>query len=69
LHDGNGALVTANDNWKDQQQTEIEQTRIPPNHPAEAAIVADLPPGSYTAVVNAKDNTAGVGLIEVYNLR
>jgi hypothetical protein len=35
---------------------------------AEAAIVAELPPGAYTAIVAGKDGT-GIGLIEVYNLR
>jgi hypothetical protein len=67
LHDGNGALIVSNDNWKSAQQTEIEQTQIAPQNDAESAIVADLPPGLYTAVVAGK-NTNGVGLIEIYNL-
>jgi hypothetical protein len=67
LHDGNGALLVSNDNWKSAQQTEIEQTQIPPAHDAESAIVADLPPGVYTAVVGGK-GASGVGLIEIYHL-
>jgi hypothetical protein len=35
---------------------------------SEAAIVADLQPGAYTAILAGKDGT-GIGLIEVYNLR
>jgi hypothetical protein len=69
LRDANGALLIANDNWKEQQQAAIEQTGIPPNDPAEAAIVGDLPPGAYTAVVAGKNGSTGVALIEVYNLR
>lgn len=69
LHDGNGMLLFANDNWKDQQQEALEKTGIPPNESSEAAIVADLGPGAYTAVVAGKDGATGVALIEVYNLR
>ena len=35
---------------------------------ADSAVLATLPPGSYTAVVSAADGRAGVGLIEVYDL-
>lgn len=69
LHDGNGALLLANDNWKDQQQAAIEQTGIPPNDHSESAIVADLAPGAYTAIVAGKNGASGTALIEVYNLR
>ena len=69
LRDGNGAPLLANGDWKDQQQTAIEQTGIPPNDPLESAIVADLSPGAYTAIVAGKDGATGVGLVEVYTLR
>jgi hypothetical protein len=68
LRDSNGALLFANDNWKDQQQAAIEQTGIPPNESSESAIVADLTPGAYTAVVAAK-GLSGISVIEVYHLR
>ena len=68
LRDNNGELVRANDNWQESQQTEIEQTTIPPGHPAESAIVATLAPGNYTAVVRGTNNGSGVGLVEVYNV-
>ena len=45
LYDGNGVLLASNDNWKRDQQTQIEATQIPPPTDSEAAIVADLPPG------------------------
>ena len=68
LRDGNGVLLRSNDNWKDQQRTDIEATQIPPTMDSESAIIADLPPGLYTAIVAGKGSN-GVGLIEVYNLR
>jgi probable HAF family extracellular repeat protein len=68
LRDGNGVLLRSNDNWKDQQHTEIEATQIPPTMDSEAAIIADLPSGLYTAIVAGKGSN-GVGLIEIYNLR
>ncbi len=68
LFDSNGVLLATNDNWKDTQQAEIEATGIPPKNDAEAALVATLAPGLYTAIESGKDGTTGVGLVEVYNL-
>ena len=68
LHDSTGALVSANDNWKDAQQAEIEATGVAPTDDAESALVADLLPGSYTAIVRGKDDTTGVALVELYSL-
>ena len=69
LHDFNGAQIAFDDNWKDSQQAEIEATTIPPTDDHEAAILSDLNPGAYTAIVRGKNNTTGVGLMEVYNLQ
>ena len=68
LHDSNGTLLASNDDWKSDQQTEIEATGIPPSDDAEAAILATLAPGAYTAIESGKDGGIGVGLIEFYNL-
>jgi hypothetical protein len=68
LRDSNGVLLQYNDNWKDSQQAAIEATGIPPQNDLEAAILATLLPGSYTAITAGKDGSMGVGLIEVYNL-
>ena len=68
LHDPEGALVTTNDNWKDDNQAEIEATSVPPTDDRESAIVATLYPANYTAIVRGKDDTTGVGLVEVYYL-
>jgi len=68
LHDGTGTLIASNDNWKDTQQAAIEATGIPPTDDRESAILTALWPGPYTAIVRGKNNTTGVGLVEVYNI-
>jgi hypothetical protein len=61
-------LLAVNDNWKDEQQAEIEATGIPPGDQLESAIVRTLDPGNYTAVLFGKADRVGVGLVEVYDL-
>ncbi len=68
LHDGNGALVRSNDNWKETQQAEIEATSLAPTNDLESAIFQTLAPGAYTAIVRGALDTTGVGLVEVYRL-
>ena len=68
VFNGNGDLIAGNDNWGSMQQAEIEATTIPPSNELEAAVVAVVPAGPYTAVVRGANNGTGVGLIEVYNL-
>ena len=58
-----------NDNWKSTQEAAIRATTIPPTRDEEAAILASLPPGPYTAIVRGKNATTGVGLVEVYNVQ
>ncbi|MFZ1218257.1 MAG: hypothetical protein WAO00_03140 [Chthoniobacterales bacterium] len=68
LH-GPGAFVTiTNNNWRETQEAAILATGIPPTDNRESAIDATLVPGAYTAVVTGNGNTAGVALIEVYDL-
>ena len=69
LHDGSGALIAMNDNWRDIQEAEIIATEIPPTDDRESAILQTLAPGNYTAIVRGKDNTTGVALVEAYNLQ
>jgi hypothetical protein len=75
LHDGSGTTVATNDNWKFDDQTDesqeaaIRATTIPPPNDLESALIATLAPGNYTAIVRGKNNTTGVGLVEVYNLQ
>lgn len=68
LHDGNGALVQRNNNWRDDQEAAIRATGMQPSSDSEAAIMRDLVPGAYTAIVSGQSATTGVGLVEVFTL-
>ncbi len=68
LHDANGAVIS-NEGWRNTQEADIKATTIPPSNDNEAAILATLVPGSYTAVVRGRNNTTGIGLVEAYNLQ
>jgi hypothetical protein len=70
LHDGNGALLEANDNWVDSpnKQAIIDST-IPPTNDLESAIVRTLSPANYTAIVRGVNDTTGIGVVQVYALQ
>ncbi len=68
LHDSNGALIVANDNWRSDQEAEIIATTIPPSNNLESAIVRSLAPGNYTAVVRGTNNATGIAVVEAYAL-
>jgi hypothetical protein len=73
LHNADGTKLRTNDNWKidDQsgqsQEADIQGTGIPPNDDRESAILVDVAPGSYTAILAGKNGT-GIGLVEIYNV-
>lgn len=68
LYDSNGSLIFANDNWRSNQAQQIIDSGVPPADDREAAIVATLEPGGYTALVHGAASTQGVALVEVYDL-
>ena len=68
LYNSTGALLASNDDWKETQQSEIEDAGLAPTDDRESALQAALVPGAYTAIVRGKDNSTGVGLVEAYNL-
>ena len=68
LYDSNGSLLSTNDNWRTDQQGPIIDSTIPPTDDREAAIVATLAPGAYSAIVRGKNDSTGVALFEVYAL-
>src|SRR6266481_5035515 len=77
LHNGAQALIASNDNWQhtiiggiithDQVQN-IQNSGHAPGDARESAIMENLPPGNYTAIVRGVNNTTGVALVEVYDL-
>jgi hypothetical protein len=68
LHSPDGSLIYENDDWRSDQEQQILDTAVAPTDDREAAIVATLTPGNYTAIVRGQGNNTGVALIEVYNL-
>jgi hypothetical protein len=68
LHDGTGAVVISNDDWKIPQETDIAATGLAPPDDHESGILLTLQPGSYTVIESGKNSTSGVGLIELYDL-
>ena len=68
LHDGNGALIQANNDWRDTQEFALQSTGLAPTDNLEAAMLISLAPGSYTAIVKGADGRTGNGLVEVYQL-
>ena len=65
---GDGSLVMANDNWRNTQQAQITAAGLAPANDLEAALIATLPAGNYSAVVSGKNGGTGVALVEVYDL-
>src|SRR5262249_36994889 len=77
LHDGTGSLIATNDDWQttilggiigSSQVSDIQNSGHVPTAASESAIIANLPPGNYTAIVRGVNNTTGVALVEVYDL-
>jgi len=77
LHNRTGALIASNDDWQTtipggvistNQVNDIQNSGLAPTVASESAIIADLQPGNYTAIVSGVNNTTGVGLVEVYDL-
>ena len=66
--DSTGKSIFINDNWKDTQQAGIQATGLAPPNDLESAIRIALQPGNYTAILSGKNNTTGVGLVEVYDI-
>ncbi len=69
LYTGSGDLVGFNLDWQDGQGAEVAATGLEPSNSAEAALIVTLQAGNYTAVVEGEGSTAGVGLVEVYQVQ
>ena len=69
LYNGSGELLESNDNWQEAPNgQEIIDSTIPPPNELESAILRNVEPGAYTAVVRDVAGGEGVGLVEVYDL-
>jgi hypothetical protein len=68
VHDGQGARVSSNDDWRSDNEAGIRATGVAPADDREAAALLRLVPGAYTAIVRGSNESSGVALVEVYRL-
>jgi hypothetical protein len=70
LRDANGTLIGSNNDWQDDavQAAGLTAANLAPPNSLDAAIMATLPPGLYTALLAGRNGGTGIGLVEVYDL-
>ncbi|MEY2499631.1 MAG: hypothetical protein QOD12_3187 [Verrucomicrobiota bacterium] len=68
LYNSQAQIIASNDNWQDTQGPDIAATTLAPKNPLEAAILATLQPGAYTAIVDGNGGAKGIALVEAYDL-
>lgn len=67
LRNENGMLLASNDDWK-ANEAQVTATGLAPADDREPALATDLAPGNYTAILQGKESTPGVGVVEIYHL-
>ena len=69
LHNAAGATIGFNDDWgQSANSAAIAGSGVAPTNPNEPAILMDLAPGSYTAVLSGTNQTTGIAVVEIYDL-
>jgi hypothetical protein len=69
LYNSSRTLIATNDNWQnDPHNADIQKNGFAPPNLLESATMQTLTPGAYTVVVNGKNATPGMGLVELYDL-
>jgi hypothetical protein len=68
LFDSDSSLMQ-NDDWQDDpaQAAQLAALGLALPNTKESGIVATLPPGNYTVLVAGKNQTTGIGLVEIYD--
>lgn len=69
LRGSDGALLMQNNDWQDDpaQAAQLTALGLALQDPNESGIVATLQPGAYTAILAGNNQTAGLGLVEIYD--
>jgi hypothetical protein len=66
LHDGYGATIDSNDDWR-ANEAAIRGTGLQPGNDAESALLkTNLPLGAYTVILRGKNGGIGIGVLEAY---
>jgi hypothetical protein len=77
IRDAVNTLIAANNDWGStqvggiitgDQSAEIGGSGLAPGSNLESAIIANLAPGSYTAVVRGVGDTTGIGVVDAYDM-
>ncbi|HYJ05518.1 MAG TPA: choice-of-anchor Q domain-containing protein [Chthoniobacterales bacterium] len=77
IRNGNNIVVATNNDWKTtqiggiitgDQSGEINSSGLAPSDDLESAIIANLLPGNYTAVVRGVGDTTGTGIVDAYDM-
>ncbi len=67
--DSAGVVIAQNDDWQDDPgAASVQSVGLAPTSTLESAILLALQPGNYTAILSDLNGTAGVGLVEIYNV-
>ncbi len=62
-------VVVTNDNWRtDANSAQVAALGLAPSSDLESAVVLNLEPGAYTAIVRGAGSATGVALVEVYEV-
>jgi hypothetical protein len=77
IRDGSNTVIATNNDWRNtqvggiitgDQTAEIEGSGLAPTNDLESAIIANLAPGGYTAVVRGVNDTVGTGIVDAYDM-
>lgn len=71
VYDSEHRLIAANDNWRvgpDSAAAELIAVGLAPTDDRESAVILDLAPGSYTAIVRGTSGQQGVAIVESFEL-
>jgi hypothetical protein len=69
VYNSSRTLIATNDNWQsDPNHFVVESNGLAPANLSESAIARNMPPGAYTVIVRGRDQTPGIGLVELYDL-
>jgi hypothetical protein len=71
LHSANGVGIAFNDDWESDpvSATQLSAQGLALPHQKEAGLFVKLAPGAYTVIFDGKWTSAGIGLVEIYNLK
>ena len=76
IHDSNNAIIATNNDWRTtqvggiimgDQSADIGASGLAPGNDAESAIITNLSPGNYTAIVRGVSNSVGTAVVDAYD--